>query len=301
MKLASVSSLLLAFGGVFAAMAEEPKMERRVLSDGAAAKAWSQSEATMESSTDVVKTGGPSLHWRVTVDHHAGEPKYPIGWPRVSLALKGGARDWSAWDYLHFWIRMSTSRKELPRVPAVLNIPQGAAGKTAPFMLILSDLKKDRWLEVRIPVAKLAVAKDVHMLQFNIAEDQYHHQDTLDFYIDDLALLRHATPALVDFTAVNAVMFSDARSVPASFMLSGIPAGEPRRVTLELRQAGAVIAASDYTTVRGTQRLVLDVSKAVLKPGEYELAGSVEGGAAALSSVRVVASPWQQARIKKIP
>lgn len=264
-----------------------------MISDGTTAKAWSQSEATMESSTDVIKTGGPALHWHVTVDHHAGEPKYPIGWPRVSLALKGEARDWSAWDYFHLWIRLSTSRKELPRVPAVLNLLQGSTGKTAPFMLILSELKKDQWLEVRIPTAKLAVAKDVHMLQLNIAEDQYHHHDTLDFYIDDLALLRYATPTLVDFTAANAVMFSDARSIPASFALSGIPAGEPRRVTLELRQAGAVITASEFKTVRGTQRLTLDVSKATLKPGDYELAGRVEGGAVALSRLRVVASPWQ--------
>ncbi len=292
MKLPALQPALLVLCGTFTLHADEPKMERRVIADGATAKTWSQSEATMDSSTGIVKTGGPSLHWHVTVDHTAGEPKYPIGWPRVGLPLKGDVRNWSGWDFLHFWIHVSTSRKELPRVPAVLNILQGT-GKTAPYTIILSDLKKDQWLEVRVPISKLSQAGDVHMLQFNIAEDQYHHQDTLDFHIDDLALLRYATPTLVDFAAVNTVMFSDARVVPASFSLSGVKAGEPRRVTLQLKQAGDIVASGEFQVGRGAHRLALDLAKAALKSGDYELTGSVEGGAAVRSPVRVVASPWQ--------
>ena len=272
-------------------LAEQPQMERRVLSDGTTAKTWSMAEATMESATDVAKTGGPSLHWHVTVDHFAGEPKYPIGWPRVGLTLKGDARDWSAWDYLHFWIHARTSRKELPRVPAVLNILQGQ-GKSSPYMFILSDLKKDEWLEVKIPVSKLSLASDVRTLQFNIAEDQYHHQDTLDFHIDDLALLRYASPTLVEFASVNAVMFSDAKFVPASFTLSGIKPDEHKRVRLQLKRDGQVIASGEFDAKRGTQQLALNVSKASLKPGEYELVGAVDGGASSVAHVRTVESPW---------
>ena len=149
--------------------AEEPRMERRVLADGSTAKTWSVAEATLESASDVVKTGGPSLHWHVTVDHFAGESKYPIGWPRVGLTLKGDARDWSAWDYFHCWIHARTSRKELPRVPAVLNILQGE-GKTLPYTVILSDLKKDGWLELKIPISKLPLAGDVRTLPFHVDE-----------------------------------------------------------------------------------------------------------------------------------
>lgn len=274
-------------------LAEQPQMERHVLSDGTSAKTWSMAEATMESATDVVKAGGPSLHWHVTVDHFAGEAKYPIGWPRVGLTLKGDACDWSAWDYFHFWIHARTSRKALPRVPAVLSVLQGQ-GKSSPYMLVLSDLKKDEWLEVKIPTSKLPLANDVRTLQFNIAEDQYHHQDTLDFHIDDLALLRYAAPTLVEFSSVNAVMFGDAKFVPASFTLSGIKPDEHKRVTLQLKRDGKIIASGEFDAKRGAQQLALEVRKVLLKPGGYELTGTVDGGGAAVvSRVRIIESPWR--------
>ena len=65
-------------------------------------------------------------------------------WPRVAWTLKGEGCDWSGWDYLHCWIHVQTSRKTLPRVPAVLSIRQGAS-KSSPYMQVLSDLKKDEF------------------------------------------------------------------------------------------------------------------------------------------------------------
>lgn len=273
------------------AYAAEPLMERRILSDGNSAKSWSVAEGTMESASDTVKTAGPSLHWHVTVDHFAGEPNYPIGWPRVAWTLKGEGCDWSGWDYLHCWIHVQTSRKTLPRVPAVLSIRQGAS-KSSPYMQVLSDLKKDEWLEVRVPISKLAEPSEVRALQFNIAEDQYHHQDTLDFHIDDLVLLRYAEPTLADFAAVSGVMFSDAKFVRASFTLSGVKPEESRRVSLQWKRAGQVLAKGEFDGKRGPQQFTLDLNRITLKPGEYELTGSVGGSAPVVSRVSVIESPW---------
>lgn len=273
--------------------ADEQHLEKRILFDSTSAKTWTAEEATMESSAELTKTSGPSLRWRVTVDYHAGEAKYPIGWPRVGHALKADEGDWSGWDYFQMWIHTRTSRKELPRVPAVLNILQGE-GKSMPCMRILSELKKDEWIRIQIPLSKLTLPAEVTRIQLNIAEDQYHHQDTLDFHIGEMALLRHTAPALVDFTAANAVLFDDAKQASASFQLLGIQPGERRRVTLQWRREGQIEASGAVDAVRGAQQAALDISRASLKPGGYELTGAVEGGSEqATARMRVVASPWR--------
>jgi len=287
------ASCFVSAGFVSLSSAADPSMEKRVLFDGNSAKSWYSEEGTTKAASEVSKSGAPTLHWHIDVDYFGGEAKYPVGWPRTGHALKGDECDWSGWDYLHLWIHTRTSRPSLPRVPAVMTILQGQ-GKSSPLQIVLSDLKKDQWLEVKLPVSKLSLAREVQKIQFNIAEDQYHHQDTLDFHIDEIALLRYAAPTLVDFTSVNAVVFSDAKAVPASFSLSGVKPDESKHVTLQLKRDGAVAASEKFVTKRGVQRLALDVSKATLKQGEYELIGSVEGGdAVAVSRVRVVESPWR--------
>ncbi|MFA6544370.1 MAG: hypothetical protein WCS99_08080 [Limisphaerales bacterium] len=271
----------------------EPLLEKLVLFNGDTAKTWSAAEATMLPSTDRVKTAGPSLHWHITVDYYAGEAKYPIGWPRVSHTVTGATGDWSAWDFLHMWIYTGTSREALPTAPVSLIISQGG-DKSLNYSRTLSELKKGEWVEVRIPISKFSQPNDVRVMQFSIAEDKYHHQDKLDFYIDDLALLRYAAPTVLDFTAVNAVMFDDVRQIPVSFRLTGISQFEHKRVTWELRRQGRVMAGGTVESGRGGQRVALDVSKASLQAGDYELRASVEGGTAtATALVRVVASPWR--------
>ncbi|MCX7886241.1 MAG: hypothetical protein N3B01_03150, partial [Verrucomicrobiae bacterium] len=57
------------------------------------------------------------------MDHYGGEAKYPIGWPRFGRAIpEGPERDWSAWDFLHFWVFTTSSRPALPHTPAGLNL-----------------------------------------------------------------------------------------------------------------------------------------------------------------------------------
>ena len=280
---------------------DEPRMEKLSLPGGAQPEAWKAIESTEDASTDVVREGaGLSLHWHIPVDYFAGEPKYPVGWPRLILTLTGADRDWTAWDGLHFWIHTRTSRPALPRVPAAFSIRTGPEGRVL-LSRVLADLEKDRWTEVTIPFSPLAPGGvspgwDVRALQFNISEDHYRHGDTLDFYIADLSLRRHTVPTLSDFTPVNTLMFSDVRAVPVSFTLFGIKPGEQRPVTLRLRHEGAVLAEQVFAAGRGPQRFVLDVDKLTLMPGWHELEGSVEGGGADVTSrLRVIASPWRSA------
>jgi hypothetical protein len=234
----------------------------------------------------------------VTVDHTAGEPRYPIGWPRISHSIPAGpSRDWSAWDALQIWIYTETSRAALPREPAVLILhnPDRAGAYVRP----LSELRKGEWVEIRIPLAQIPRHRDIRLLQLSISEADYRHQDRLDFYIADLALLRYVRPVLLEFAPESAVAFADAGRLPVRFRLAGLPPGESAPVTCELRRGDRIAARSVMRAGRGPQRLVLDLEQSSktergLPPGLYELTARVAGSRRpATGRVRLVESPWE--------
>ena len=289
-----VSVLLTAVGIAGAQVpASGVPMERLVLFDPHAAKQWSQAESSAETSTTRTRSSAPTLHWHVTVDHTTGEPKYPIGWPRITQTIPDGPlRDWSAWDFLHFWVFTETSRERLPRDPVGLTLY--APDKSSGFLRRLSELKKRTWTEVTVPIAQISRPADVRLIQFHISESDYRHQDTLDLYFDELALLRYAKPTLLDFAAERAVMFDDTKHIPAHFRLSGVKPDEMLEVSCELRREGRIAARASVKATRGLQRALLDVSRTRLTPGEYELVATVAGGPPPTAAkVRLVESPWR--------
>lgn len=268
-------------------------MGRRVLFEGDSAKSWSAAECTIESSTARTRTGKATWHWHVMVDYFAGEPNYPVGWPRVSHSVGAGAgRDWSGWDFLQMWIYSDTSRATLPKEPAglTLQIPDSHSTYERP----LSELKKGEWVEIKIPLAQLPRKDDARLIQFHISESNYRHQDELDFYIDDLALLRYAEPTLLEFAAESAVMFADAKGVPVRFNLAGVKPDAPVEIACEMRHGGRVAARAAVNATRGPQRVVLDLERQRVEPGEYELVARATGSEqTATARVRLVESPWR--------
>ncbi|MBM3858501.1 MAG: hypothetical protein FJ395_02495 [Verrucomicrobia bacterium] len=266
----------------------EPVMEKQLLFGGATTKGWSPAESTVEVSAARVKVNPTALHWHVTVDYHAGEAKYPIGWPRFGRAIPEGAiRDWSGWDFLHLWVYTTSSRPALPREPVGLglHVPDRANA----YSLRLKELKLNEWVEIKIPIAKIPRPNDVRHIQFHISESDYKHHDKLDLFIDDLALLRYARPTILDFAAEQTVIFADAPAIAARFQLSGVKPGDTVPITCELRRAGKVMACSTAQATRGPQRISLTPGKK-LAPGNYEL--TALGGEATVR-VRVVESPWR--------
>lgn len=278
-----------------AARPEPPgPLETRVLVGPDSATKWSAAESTMAASKAHVRAGCASLHWHVTVDHFAGEAKYPIGWPRVSYAFRDAAeRNWSGWDYLEMWVYTETSRAALPREPVGLALH--APDKAAAWSRDLGDLIKGQWVRVRIPLTGVPRHDDVRLIQFHISESRYKHGDTLDLYIDGLALLRYARPTILDFAAREGAIFSDARGVTAGFNLAGVKPGEAANVTLEFRRAGKVIAGAAHRAGRGPQALALGLAGKNLEDGDYELSAQVEGSTEPVkTTLRVVASPWKR-------
>lgn len=289
-----VIMLLLAAGlGPRGRTAEsEPPLEKRIVFGPESSSAWSVAESTVERSTVHTRNGSPVLHWHITVDHFAGEPQYPIGWPRANCALRdAAARDWSEWDYFQFWVYTDTTRAALPQEPVGLTLytPE----KQDAYHRPLTELKKGEWVQVRIPLAQVPRHHDVRLMQVHISESQYRHQDQLDFYFDELALVRYAQPTLLDFAPEGQALFADEQQLPVRFQLTGVKSNERVEVTCELRTGATVVARTTVAAARGPQRVVIDLSSAKPQAGEYQVVARASGGAEASARVRLVASPWQ--------
>ena len=268
-------------------------MEKISLVSTSDAKAWAPAECSAEPSTARVKVGASSWRWHVDVDHFAGEAKYPIGWPRIGHAVASGPlRDWSEWDFLHFWVYVETSRDALPKDPAGLGLH--TPDRAGAYNRALTELKKDRWVEINLPISQIPRHHDVRNIQFHIAESNYKHGDRLDVYLNDLALVRYAEPTLFDLAPENAVLFSDAGRLPVRFQLLGVKPEERVNVTCEFRRDGRRAARVSTSAGRGPQRVVLNLGPQSLPPGNYELHASIAGKPqATTASVRVVDSPWR--------
>ena len=267
-------------------------MEKRVVFGPESAKQWSAAESSLEASTRRTRTGQPALHWHITVDHFGGEAKYPVGWPRINCALREPAlRDWSDWDYLQFWVYTDTSRATLPREPVglILHTPD----KEGAYHRPLPELKKGVWVQIRLPLSEVPRRHEVRLMQFHISDSNYRHQDELDLYFEEIALLRYAQPTLLEFTPENTVMFADANVVPVRFNLAGLKPGENAEVTCVLRQEAKVVAETKVKAGRGPQRMALKLGGTKMRAGDYEVQARVaDRTQAAAVRVRLVESPW---------
>lgn len=274
----------------------EGPMEKQPLFPAGTAKAWLAAESGIEETNARTKSDAFAWHWHVTVDYQRGELKYPIGWPRISRTIPAGAaRDWSGWDFLRMWVYTTTSRPRLPAVPVGLGLHM--PDRAGAYNRTLSELEKDEWVEIRIPLAQVPRHHDVRQVQFHIAESNYRDGDQLDLYFADVALLRYATPTLLSLAPEQAVVFEDARGLAVVLEAVGIKPGEELPVSCELRRPGGVVARMTAPVSRGRHRLLLEPVAGALSPGTYELQAAFAGERSSVTAnVRVVESPWRNTR-----
>ena len=271
----------------------EGPFEKLVLLRGADADSWSEAEATMTPDTTRVKTADASHHFHIDVDFNAGEKAYPIGWPRTNVALKQPwQQDWTGFDFLRFWVYTKTSRDALPSAPLgiVLHTPTRASSHHDTVL----GLKQDEWVEVRIPLSKIANHDQVTLFQFFIAESNYRDHDVVDFHIDDICLLRYAEPHVIDATMRPPVVFSDAAAFVMRLQLSGIAEGEHVKATVSLEQDGQTLTTVARDVTRGTNDIVVNLSGSDLPVGDYRLKASLAGGDSRDFELKVIESPWAE-------
>lgn len=270
----------------------EGDMEKLVLAAGTHPEVWSVAEATMASSPEMKKTGEASLHFHIDVDYFAGEVKYPIGWPRASVPLdQPWQQDWSAFDTLRLWVHADTSRDALPSTPLGMIIY--TPDKAHAFNYNMGELRKGEWVNIEVPLTRIANHDTVTRIQFAISESNYRHGDVLDFHIDDICLLRYAEPHLSDCRVLPRVGYSDLRTVKLAFRALGIPGDRETPATISLRSGGDELASLKVGVSRGTNTVPFELREG-LSDGLYEIVVQVGTAPPAAVQIRLVSSPWAQ-------
>ncbi|MDZ7617136.1 MAG: hypothetical protein U1E05_09040 [Patescibacteria group bacterium] len=273
----------------WAADTPEPAMEKLVLADGENGAKWNSAEATMEPDATHARSG-KAMRFHVDVNHLTGEAAYPIGWPRTYTSVPAERQDWSKWDFLDFWVYSDTSRAELPNTP--LGLIVRSPDRQQSFHAPLTELKKGAWTHFRFPVAKMPVPTQCTAVQFAIAEADYAHGDVVDFWLDDLALLRYAEPTLLGIRPQRQVIHADATTLRVEVELTGVDDGKTVEIAVALRRDGQTVASTTARLPSGIASVVLPLK--ATEPGPYEVEATVAGSPRTLgAAVRVITSPWE--------
>jgi hypothetical protein len=283
----------LGLAAAAAAPASPPPLERLPLFVPAELKQWSTAESRVAVADATAGEAAGALQWSVVVDHTTGEPKYPIGWPRVNRSFPAGPlRDWSGWDYLECHVLVRTNRESLPAIPAGLGLH--TPDRAGAFQRSLTELRANTWVPVRIPIPSIPRHHDVRQIQFHIAEQNYRHGDRLDVSFRDLALVRHATPTVLSFAADSAAAFTDARGVPLRLHVAGVAAGRTTEAVCHLEQAGRVVARQVFPVARGLNAPSFRLASGTLPAGDYAFSVQLGDSAPPVRvPLRLVDSPWK--------
>ncbi|MGC9317863.1 MAG: hypothetical protein ACP5KN_07505, partial [Armatimonadota bacterium] len=264
-------------------------MERLVLADGDSGSEWVPAEATMDPD-DRHARQGRAMHFHVDVNFETGQPDYPIGWPRTYLRVTEAQRDWTGWDFVDFWLYAETSRESFPST--ALGFIVRCPDRNNQWQTTLEP-KKGEWVHYRFPVSNVPDPTNVHAVQLFISEANYAHGDVLDFWIDELALLRYAEPTIVAVRPLNQVAYADADVLRVRVKLTGMDEGEAVEVLTRLVDDGETLRQSATTLGDGTHTMPLQVGGR-LEPGEYEVQAQIVGSDRTLSeTIRMVSSPWE--------
>jgi len=270
-------------------LAAEPNTESVVPADFTDPARWYTAECTIEPVADAPGKPGAAIHWHVDVDHTAGEPNYPIGWPRMGTTPAGGNWDWSGYDSLRFDIRCETSRPALPdqAVGMVISMPD-RGNQRSDWLTV----KQDEWTEVSLPIEQLSNPVDVARLQFYIAESNWKHGDKLDCWIANLRLVRYTAPTVLDVRSLESLVAAESPYLVALVRTAGISDGDLIDAALVVRQNGEVRHQAAVKLIRGSQRLTAPVSG--LQPGPAQLSISLAGAESATAEVTIVAGPFAE-------
>lgn len=291
MRFAQPLLLVLLIAPVIAfAQGDEPAMEAFVIADGDSGSEWSPAEATMEPD-DTHSREGSAMRFHIDVNHETGQPDYPIGWPRTHVGVPAEQQDWREWDFVDFWLYAETSRESLPNTP--LGFIVRSPDRPNSFNTTLGEANKGEWVHFRFPTSNMPNPAECTRIQFYISESNYDHGDVLDFWIDDLALLRYAEPTIIGMQPLNRVHYADVDVVRVKLELTGLERGETAEVLARLVCNDATLRQGTARLGRGVHTIPLRVG-GNLPVGEYEVQAGIVGDDRTVSEqMRVISSPWE--------
>jgi hypothetical protein len=235
---------------------------------------------------------GQAMRFHIDVNHKSGQPDYPIGWPRTYLSMPEEARDWRKWDFIDFWVYTDTTRDRLPNTP--LGFIVRSPDKPNSFHRTVHEAQKGGWTHVRVPTSDMPRPEKCTAVQFFISESNYNDGDVLDFWIDELALLRYAEPTIISMRPMGGIQYADTNVIRIEIGMTGLEENETAALQLGLVRDGETVCRSAASLRSGLQTVPMDIH-GKLEAGGYDLQAWITGSQRRVtSSIRVIASPWEE-------
>lgn len=239
----------------------------RVLPAVSEPSAWTATESSVAVSRLQLQ-GTPCLQWSVPIDHHAGEPKYPIGWPRMMFKPPIDQAAWYLYDRLELQVQVESSRPEAGPVPVSLTfyVKDDKQGHSLQL-----KLPPGAWQTVELPIADLPEPALLTGLRAAISESHFQHGDRLEFHFGGGRLLRSGD-CVLEKLAVSAAVRQDGRlQLPVVTVMRGPASDVARGVPFQVSRRGEVLRLEVLPVIRGERSWLMDLSELGLPPGGYEL------------------------------
>ena len=253
---------------------------------------WEPSEGTVAVADTQTPGKRPALRFHIPVDHHAGEAKYPVGWPRMYCQLRAPTETgWEDWDRLEFDIHATMSEGALPKAPLSFQIL--CPDRHQNNVRSLDEMKLGEWVTVSVATSSLKHLGQLARLGFNISESSYQDKVKLDFLIGGFRLLRSAECSLASLAVVSPVVYEAAEVLKVELDVVGPPANVSRGIPFEIRQNGRLLRRETLPAQRGRRVVEMEVGELKLARGDYELAafpGDAERERK--GAFKVVPGPW---------
>jgi len=221
---------------VLVAAAEPEGMESVLLDDFEDVSAWGPGDPAKDlprrdfavvAEQTLVKEGRQSLGFMIRVNWKArpGE-KYAQSWPMMRRTF-AATRDWSAYDYVDFWLYPKTQLSLTQATVLRVGFPWKDMQVRQPWHTI-DNLRPNQWQHVRVPLSMEADWTQITGVSFYVAEGWYQHGDEIDFYVDDMRLTKRTVPAIVAMSA-TARTFARGEALGVRLKITGPTSGSRLR------------------------------------------------------------------------
>jgi hypothetical protein len=166
--------------------------ESRLLDGALDPSAWivPDKEGEVQASDKTTPDGGQALLFRVPVDYSSGQAEYPVGWPRMGLALKGENANWSGWSAFELMVMARTSRPDNAKLVVTVLIGN------RPSQLVRNIVlpAQGEWMSVKVPIDEIKAAGvdvgSVPEIRVSVAESDYADKETVNLTLGGFRLIR---------------------------------------------------------------------------------------------------------------
>ena len=251
---------------------------------------WAPAEAEARKVDNV--NGHPALTFHIDVDHHAGEPQYPIGWPRMYMR-KPNDIPWKKYDKLEFKVhtKISPATSSIPSTAFTMKFT-GTPKKSVEIPFGTKNLKLNEWVQFSMPLSKIEEITSFGSSGFYICEAHYKDKDVLDFTFAEIRLVRSSLCKVTEMET-QGVRYNTNHTLPVKLTVFGPASDSARGVPFQIAKGDKVLRLETLPVVRGIQTINMDISELHLANGDYTLTAFPNNPDRTLTvSFKVIDSPF---------